>query len=385
MGYNLLEGRNLRQRRVNSAVAFLRGLILLLTGLYAVSDPFEFAQLAFPFIGGVLIVDGILGSFALDLNDPARGRLVLGLARNTLEILAGLTILGGLTIVRLAPQDALSFWLSGVLALCGLVEIIPALVAPKSWRNLTSTVAGIGLLCIATMLFLSPGADLVALMSTIGGIVVILGLVLMSMATFQRSWRDHFQRRPATQYLAPLSTAVGTTPATMPLIRRTPNCMLPADPQRLIEAPLETFSSAGLTRGRLENIARPVGAAKGAVYLYFSSKQQLLDHLIEMWCLPDLPADAKDPQHSLETTLGEGSPAKVFRIVMMERADRPEIGTQYFDAMVKKLCRWPGVADGAQANELAQKVLADKLFLLVVTAGETNSTRGFGGHAIIDI
>ena len=190
MLHDLLEGEHPQPRR-SSAVAFCRGLLLLFTGLYAISDPFEFTRLAFPLVGAVLIIDGMLGYFGLDANESAPGRLVSRLIRATLEVLAGLTVLGGLSVVRLAPQEALVLWLAGILALCGLVEILPALALQQSWRKATSLVGGSGLLAIAGMLFLSPGADLVALMSTVGAILVVLGLVLMSASIFHRDHAHH--------------------------------------------------------------------------------------------------------------------------------------------------------------------------------------------------
>ena len=198
MLHDLLEGEHPQPRR-GSAVAFCRGLLLLFTGLYAISDPFEFTRLAFPLVGAVLIIDGMLGYFGLDANEPAHGRLVSGLIRSTLEVLAGLTVLGGLSVVRLAPQEALVLWLAGILALCGLVEILPALALRQSWRKATSLVGGSGLLAIAGMLFLSPGADLVALMSTVGAILVVLGLVLMSASIFHRDHAHHAWRKLASR------------------------------------------------------------------------------------------------------------------------------------------------------------------------------------------
>ena len=152
--------------------------------------------------------------------------------------------------------------------------------------------------------------------------------------------------------------------------RRTPNFRLRADPQKLQAAALEVISSVGFKRARLEDIARRVGVTKGAIYMHFASKEQLLDRVIETFCLPDIPAHAGPPERMLETALGEASAAKVLRIVVTEWVDLPELGPRYLDAVVSKLCRWPGFKDAAEAHELAQKILAGMLFSMLFMPGK---------------
>ena len=154
------------------------------------------------------------------------------------------------------------------------------------------------------------------------------------------------------------------------MIRRTPNFRLRADPKKLQAAALEVISGVGFKRARLEDIARQVGVTKGAIYMHFASKEQLLDRVIETFCLPDIPAHAGPPERMLETALGEGSAAKVLRIVITEWVDLPDLGTRYLDAMVGKLSRWPGFKDAIEAQELAKKVLGGTLFSMLFMPGK---------------
>ena len=153
------------------------------------------------------------------------------------------------------------------------------------------------------------------------------------------------------------------------MIRRTPNFRLRADPKKLQAAALEVISSVGFKRARLEDIARQIGVTKGAIYMHFASKEQLLDRVIETFCLPDIPAHAGPPERMLETALGEASAAKVLKIVVSEWVELPDLGTRYLDAMVGKLCRWPGFKDAVEARELAEKILAGTLFSMLFMPG----------------
>jgi AcrR family transcriptional regulator len=51
-------------------------------------------------------------------------------------------------------------------------------------------------------------------------------------------------------------------------------------PQQIIEAALEVFGEHGLESGRLDDVARRAGVAKGTIYLYFPNKEDLFREMI---------------------------------------------------------------------------------------------------------
>ena len=64
---------------------------------------------------------------------------------------------------------------------------------------------------------------------------------------------------------------------TTPKRRRRPE----ARPDEILDAALTVFSEKGFAAARVEDIAREAGLSKGAVYLYFPSKDAMLNELVE--------------------------------------------------------------------------------------------------------
>ncbi|WP_417484976.1 TetR/AcrR family transcriptional regulator [Maricaulis salignorans] len=54
-----------------------------------------------------------------------------------------------------------------------------------------------------------------------------------------------------------------------------------ARPEEILTAALATFAEQGFAAARVEDIARRAGLSKGAVYLYFPSKEAMLNALVE--------------------------------------------------------------------------------------------------------
>jgi AcrR family transcriptional regulator len=59
-----------------------------------------------------------------------------------------------------------------------------------------------------------------------------------------------------------------------------------ARPDELLDAARDEFVAKGFDAARIEDIARRAGLSKGAVYLYFASKEELLRALIEREVAP---------------------------------------------------------------------------------------------------
>ena len=54
-----------------------------------------------------------------------------------------------------------------------------------------------------------------------------------------------------------------------------------ARPDEILDAALSVFVEQGFTAARVEDIAKRAGLSKGAVYLYFPSKEAMLEALVE--------------------------------------------------------------------------------------------------------
>ncbi len=60
--------------------------------------------------------------------------------------------------------------------------------------------------------------------------------------------------------------------------------------EAILSAALEEFSARGFAAGRLDDVARRAGVAKGTIYLYFRDKETLLQELVRAELSPVVAA-----------------------------------------------------------------------------------------------
>lgn len=134
-----------------------------------------------------------------------------------------------------------------------------------------------------------------------------------------------------------------------------------ARPDEILDAALEVFSREGFEAARVEDVAKVAGLSKGAVYLYFPSKEDLLRALIAREVAPfakglGVLADAgkSDPKAALKTVVGalgamiaDPKRFQTPKVVLAVAARFPEIGRYYREAVVE-------IAAGAVAALIAE-------------------------------
>jgi AcrR family transcriptional regulator len=121
-----------------------------------------------------------------------------------------------------------------------------------------------------------------------------------------------------------------------------------ARPDEILDAALMVFATHGFDAARMEDIASGAGVSKGAVYIYFESKEAVLKGLIEREVAPLAAriralaeAGAGDPAGTLRliiataTRLTQGPGfAATPRLVLSVAARFPEIGRYYREHVV---------------------------------------------------
>ncbi|MBN9362239.1 MULTISPECIES: TetR/AcrR family transcriptional regulator [unclassified Devosia] len=114
-----------------------------------------------------------------------------------------------------------------------------------------------------------------------------------------------------------------------------------ARPDEVLDAALELFIDKGFAATRVEDIARRAGLSKGTVYLYFPSKEALLEGLVRRAILP-IADSALTALHDYE-----GDPRIVLNMVLTMLAGR--ISDPKVMAMPKLIFReamgFPGLAE----------------------------------------
>lgn len=122
-----------------------------------------------------------------------------------------------------------------------------------------------------------------------------------------------------------------------------------ARPQELLDAALALFAEKGFAATRSEEVAARAGVAKGTLYLYYPSKEELLKAVISQHLSQEIAAGAEQVQHyegPASELLTEvltawwqhvfDSPASaIFKLVITEVRNFPEIAEFYAENVVR--------------------------------------------------
>src|SRR5690349_18408881 len=63
-----------------------------------------------------------------------------------------------------------------------------------------------------------------------------------------------------------------------------------ARPAEIVQAAYQVFSEKGFAAARLDDIAQRAGVSKGALYLYFSNKQEIFEAVVKDAVAPNIGA-----------------------------------------------------------------------------------------------
>jgi len=117
-----------------------------------------------------------------------------------------------------------------------------------------------------------------------------------------------------------------------------------ARPDEILDAAVEVFSEKGFAAARVEDVAKRAGLSKGAVYLYFDSKEALFEALVKRFATNVVAEAAKrfialaetDPiqtlrlaQRFLITALDDPATSAAPRLVLAEAQRFPAIAQLY--------------------------------------------------------
>lgn len=132
--------------------------------------------------------------------------------------------------------------------------------------------------------------------------------------------------------------------STVPKFRRRSE----ARPDEILDAALAVFSERGFDAARMDDIAARAGVSKGAIYLYFDSKEAVLKGLIERELAPVAgmlsgmaEQGADDPRATLTLIIKAATHltqqpafAATPRVILSVAARFPEIGLHYRQRVV---------------------------------------------------
>lgn len=122
-------------------------------------------------------------------------------------------------------------------------------------------------------------------------------------------------------------------------------------PGEIVQAAMQVFADKGFAAARLDDIARRAGVSKGALYLYFETKEDIFRAVVELAIapnvkgvlaaiaahpgpLPDLLRTLAERMSALVTALPVGG---VVKMVIGEAGNFPELARVWHDELVSHL------------------------------------------------
>lgn len=124
-----------------------------------------------------------------------------------------------------------------------------------------------------------------------------------------------------------------------------------ARPAEIINAAIEIFAEKGFTATRLEDVALRAGVAKGTLYRYFDSKENLFRTIVQKTLalrLQELEDDAACLSgvitefipmllHRMANRLGESNLPSIARMVLTESRALPEFAKIWHDELITRM------------------------------------------------
>ncbi|MDI6026195.1 DUF308 domain-containing protein [Corticibacterium sp. UT-5YL-CI-8] len=172
-----------KKARMGAIVAVL----ILIAGLFAMFSPAEALRFLVIAGGGLLVIDGIMGLTTQRLSGPMDGKVIVGLVRNGLSVLAGLLILAGV-FWNLFESSFLGRFIGVLLVLIGFAELISGIVGRGSKP------IGFFALLLSAAAYLVAGFALIFVQISSAVFLVKLlaaAAIVYAAAHLYRSWRAY--------------------------------------------------------------------------------------------------------------------------------------------------------------------------------------------------
>jgi len=120
--------------RLGTALTALRGVIMVITGLFALFYPAEAVKFLVFVGGGVLLVDGILNLATLRLDGPRDTHFWVDALRSGFAILAGIAILLSPWLIPIFSLTFLLYFVGLQAIVVGIIEIVDLVLLGRNRR-----------------------------------------------------------------------------------------------------------------------------------------------------------------------------------------------------------------------------------------------------------
>lgn len=174
-----------KSSRFPSILTGLRGVLMLIAGIYAVLFPAAALLILTTFAAALFVVDGVLGLWAITFGGGRTGNFWFDVVRNALSILVGALILISPLLGTLITSTFLIYLVAFQAIFVGVMEVVVVIrereLYEKIWPVLLS---GVLYVLFGLLLLFAPLAGVLT-MVLFGGVL----LIFFSFALFARAWK----------------------------------------------------------------------------------------------------------------------------------------------------------------------------------------------------
>jgi uncharacterized membrane protein HdeD (DUF308 family) len=173
--------------RLSSGLTALRGLVMLVAGLYAIFFPHLTILSLVLLAGALFLIDGILGLWSLTFGHAKTGNFWFDVARNVLAVIVGVIILIS-PILSAIFTTLFLIYIAGIQAvIVGVMELVMVFRARQLFAHIWPVMlSGILYILFGLMLLFAPLMSALALVTVAGIFAVIFAIGLFGLA-----WRLH--------------------------------------------------------------------------------------------------------------------------------------------------------------------------------------------------
>jgi uncharacterized membrane protein HdeD (DUF308 family) len=162
-------------------ITLLRGILLVVLGVYALFKPGMSALALTQVVGVLLVIEGIFAIIAAVLGEtPSRG---LTLARGAGAILLGVLIFSKPVLAAKVAATTLLYLIGAAVVLIGVAEIVAAIRDRKQIEGEAGIIlCGVLWVIFGVLLFLAPLSFGALIIRILGAFAILAGIMLVSLA-----------------------------------------------------------------------------------------------------------------------------------------------------------------------------------------------------------
>jgi uncharacterized membrane protein HdeD (DUF308 family) len=165
----------------------LRGVVLIIGGLFALAYPLQALRLLVFIGGGILIVDGILNVAALRLSGPRDMTFWIGVVRSVLAVIAGLLVLCSPWLIPMISVSTLRIIVGVQAIIVGMLEICGLLLPkPKPMSAVWPTLVSGGAYALFGLALIVLPVDNAAFLTQVVAVLMIVFAISLLIGVWRK-------------------------------------------------------------------------------------------------------------------------------------------------------------------------------------------------------